>query len=78
MRNAENEVTVVFAADGGYTRKVRTAEGVETARGTYRIDGNRLLVDEDGEKTTLNIRMPDAKTLEITDADGDGLRLVRQ
>ena len=81
MRNAQIEVTIVFTADGNCTRTVRTAEGTQTLKTTYTLKGGKITMkptEGGGEVIEGRVKLIDAKTLELTDDEGNGVRVVKQ
>ncbi len=79
FRDAEAEIVATFLEDGTFTRIVKTEEGVEKGKGTYKWAGGRLHVrPEDDEPLEFALCFIDANTLELTEEDGNGLRFERQ
>jgi len=79
FRDAEMEISATFLENGTFTRTVRSEEGVEQGKGTYRWEGGRLYVrPEDDEPLEFALRFVDADTLELTEEDGSGLQFARQ
>lgn len=79
FRSDETEIVATFLEDGTFTRAVKSSEGVEKGKGTYKREGNRLSVHpDDDDAMEFVLRFVDADTLELTEQDGSGLQFVRQ
>lgn len=77
-RDATGEVRLTLRSDRTYVWFVRTPQGENAVRGTWRVDGATLVATPQGEPAVrVRFAMPSEDTLEITDEDGTGLRLVR-
>lgn len=79
LRTEQIEVALALTADGRFTRTVKGAGGEEKGTGRYQVAGTVLQFIEDGETEAVafQISMPDANTLRLTTADGEGLELAR-
>ena len=80
MRSAELQLRIVLRADGTYEETVRTKEGTETTKGRYEVSGGMLVArpESGAEPVRLKARLVDDDTLELLDADGNGVQLKRQ
>lgn len=79
VRTPEIEILAVLNGDGTFTRQMRTAQGVETSKGRYTATPDTLTIyPEQDEPIQFRYRLVDANTLEVTDATGEGVQMVRQ
>ena len=77
----EAEVRAAFGADGKCSYSVKSADGgQESAKGTYTFGGGTLVIRPEGqeESITFTAKLADANTLDLTDAEGNTARLLRQ
>ena len=79
LRNEQMEVRVSLRADGSFERITAAGGQVETVRGKYRLEADAVqIIPEGGDETIrMNVRTPDGNTLELTDDNGAGVRMVR-
>lgn len=79
VRTQEMEILAVLKANGTFSRQTRTQEGQDFTQGRYQVTGDTLIVIPD-QDAPIRFRygLVDANTLEVTDENGDGVRMVRQ
>ncbi len=76
-----DELKVRFEAkdDGSFTQTVRTAEGAETYRGTYRMEDDVLtLTTEDGDVMRLRVERAGDDAIRVTDEAGNVVEFARE
>lgn len=78
MRNEQIEIRVVFRADGTADRAIRTAETSSSATVKWSMQEGKLKIVAPEETTLVNVKFVDDDTVELTDDEGDGVRMVRQ
>jgi WD40-like Beta Propeller Repeat len=77
-RSEEGEIGLLLNADGTYRYAARSPEGMESARGTWRVEGDKLRITEEGagEPLLVPFRQEGADHLAIQ-IDGAWIRLTR-
>ena len=72
-------MTLVVEAGGRYTMTVRTEDGEETTRGTWRMkDGSLVTRDEDGEVSIFRYRFVSGDELEVVEPGEGTYRFKRK
>jgi hypothetical protein len=78
-KDAVQEITADFGADGSFYQVLRSASGRMESRGRYRLTGRVLVIEIDGEPQPLQsqCRFTDADTLVLTYPTGEVIRAQR-
>ncbi len=74
------EIRATFTSAGRFTRVMKTGEGQESSQGSYTLAGGKLVIKPEGggDELHFNVRIVDDDQVELTDAEGSGIRMVRQ
>lgn len=78
VRTEEIEIRVVFRAEGTADRAMRTAEGSNSTVVKWSMENGKLKIVAPDETDLLNVKFVDDDTVELTDDEGDGVRMIRQ
>jgi hypothetical protein len=78
-KDAVQEITADFGADGSFYQILRSASGRMESRGRYRLTGRALVIEIDGAAQPLQsqCRFMDADTLVLTYPTGEVIRAQR-
>ena len=71
--DGESGLSFVFKADGGFEQR----DGDEVDAGTFKVDGDNLILTAHSTSITFNISKLEEKTLVLT-IDGDTITLTKQ